>query len=104
MTQQIFPLNDLERAVKSITQGAKHKDQHPQVSKNSDTSNIARSKWQHFTVICSTDIVKKLKAIAHTEGFSIRDVVEKFLADGILRYEKRHGAITGRKKKIEDVL
>lgn len=104
MTQQIFPLNDLERAVKSITQGAKHKDQHPQVSKNSDTSNIARSKWQHFTVICSTDIVKKLKAIAHIEGFSIRDVVEKFLGDGILRYEKKHGAITNQKKKIEDVL
>ena len=105
MTQQIFPLNDLERAVKSITQGAKHKDQHPQVSKNSDTSNIARSKWQHFTVICSTNIVTKIKAIARTEGFSIRDVVEKFLSDGILRYESKHGAIiTSHKKKIEDVL
>lgn len=104
MTQQIFPLNDLERAVKSITQDSKHKDQHPQVSKNSDTSNIARSKWQHFTVICSTDIVKKIKAIAHIEGFSIRDVVEKFLGDGILRYEKKHGAITTQKRNIEDVL
>lgn len=102
MTQQIFPLNDLEKTVKMITQDSKHKNQHPQGHKNTDTANVA--KWQHFTVICSTDIVKKLKAIAHTEGFSIRDVVEKFLADGILRYEKRHGAITGRKKKIEDVL
>lgn len=102
MTQQIFPLNDLERAVKSITQDSKHKDQHPQGHKNTDTANVV--KWQHFTVICSTDIVKKIKAIAHIEGFSIRDVVEKFLADGILRYEKRHGAITSQKKKIEDVL
>lgn len=104
MTQQIFPLNDLERAVKSITQGAKLKDQHPQGHKNTDTANFAKSNWQHFTVICSTDIVKKIKAIAHIEGFSIRDVVEKILGDGILRYEKKHGAITTQKRNIEDVL
>ena len=103
MAQQTFPLNDLERTVKMITQEQKN---HPQVPKKTEDSNVAsNSTWQHFTVICSTNIVTKIKAIARTEGFSIRDAVEKFLSDGILRYENKHGAIiTSHKKKIEDVL
>ena len=47
---------------------------------------------------------RRVKAIARIEGFSIRDVVEKFLSDGIARYEQKHGAVTNRKKNIDDIL
>jgi len=45
-----------------------------------------------------------VKTIAHNEGFSIRDVVEKFLGDGISRYEHRHGAVAHQQKDINDIL
>jgi len=63
--------------------------------------------WDHFTVICSVELMEKVKAIAQKEGFTIREVVEKFFSNGISAYESKHGKIkvvNKRKKNIDDVL
>ena len=54
------------------------------------------SSWTHFTVICSEELVDKIKFIAQTENFSIRDVVEKGKAIKLKPMSK--------KKDINDVL
>lgn len=63
--------------------------------------------WTHFTVICNGELVEKIKAIAQHEGFTIREVVEKFFRSGITIYEGKHGPIkvkTRKKQNIDDVL
>jgi len=91
MSEQAFPLdgfNDLESSVRNITQQARPKEQKkPHEEQRSEDTSVIKRAWQHFTVILVVDIVVKIKAIARIEGFSIRDVVEKFLSDGIARYE-----------------
>ena len=108
MSEQVFPLdgfNPLESDVRSITQQTRPKEQKkPQVEQRSEKTSVIKRAWQHFTVILAVEIVVKIKAIARIEGFSIRDVVEKFLSDGIARYEQKHGAVTNRKKNIDDIL
>ena len=104
----MFPLdgfNTLESDVRSITQQTRLKEQKtPQEEQRPEESSVIKRAWQHFTVILAVEIVVKIKAIARIEGFSIRDVVEKFLSDGIARYEQKHGAVTNRKKNIDDIL
>jgi hypothetical protein len=108
MSEQVFPLdgfNTLESDVRSITQQTRPKEQKtPQEEQRPEESSVIKRAWQHFTVILAVEIVVKIKAIARIEGFSIRDVVEKFLRDGIARYEQKHGAVTNRKKSIDDIL
>ena len=108
MSEQAFPLdgfNTLESDVRSITQQTRPKEQKtPQEEQRPEESSVIKRAWQHFTVILAVEIVVKIKAIARIEGFSIRDVVEKFLSDGIARYEQKHGAVTNRKKSIDDIL
>ena len=108
MSEQVFPLdgfNTLESDVRSITQQTRPKEQKtPQEEQRPEETSVIKRAWQHFTVILAVDIVVKIKAIARIEGFSIRDVVEKFLNDGIARYEQKHGAVTNRKKNIDDIL
>lgn len=108
MSEQVFPLdgfNTLESDVRSITQQTWPKEQKtPQEEQRPEESSVIKRAWQHFTVILAVEIVVKIKAIARIEGFSIRDVVEKFLRDGIARYEQKHGAVTNRKKSIDDIL
>ena len=92
MSEQTFPLgdfNDLESSVRNITQQSKPQKQQARM---------------HFTFICGIEIVGKVKAIAHKEGFSIREVVEKYLKDGIARYEQKHGAVTNQRRNIDDIL
>ena len=63
--------------------------------------------WTHFTVICSSELVDKIKAIAQKEDFTIREVVEKFFRNGIGSYESKHGPIKVKNRKrqnIDDVL
>ena len=99
MSNQTFPIMDLESDVANITQDSKlRKQRFP-----AQTSTNINS-WQHFSVICSVNVVEKIKIIARNEGFSIRDVVEKYLKDGISRYEEKHGMITEQKKNINEVL
>ena len=108
MSEQVFPLdgfNTLESDVRSITQQTRPKEQKtPQEEQRPEESSVIKRAWQHFTVILAVEIVVKIKAIARIEGFSIRDVVEKFLSDGIARYEQKHGGVTNRKKSIDDIL
>jgi hypothetical protein len=108
MSEQVFPLdgfNTLESDVRSITQQTRPKEQKtPQEEQRPEETSVIKRAWQHFTVILAVEIVVKIKAIARIEGFSIRDVVEKFLRDGIARYEQKHGAVTNRKKSIDDIL
>lgn len=107
MSEQAFPngLTDLESSVKDITQKAKPTEQpKPQKQQAPEKASVIRKAWQHFTFICAVEIVVKIKAIARIEGFSIREVIEKFLRDGIARYEQKHGAVTNRKKSIDEVL
>ena len=96
MSEQVFPLdgfNTLESDVRSITQQTRPKEQKkPQEEQRSEKTSVIKRAWQHFTVILAVEIVVKIKAIARIEGFSIRDVVEKFLSDGIARYEQKHRA------------
>ena len=108
MSEQAFPLDgfeDLESGVKSITQKAKPTEQpKPQKQQAPKESSVIKKAWQHFKIICAVEIVVKIRAIARIEGFSIREVVEKFLRDGITRYEQKHGAVTNRKKSVDEVL
>ena len=108
MSEQVFPLdgfNTLESDVRSITQQTRPKEQKkPQEEQRPEETSVIKRAWQHFTVILAVENVVKIKAIARIEGFSIRDVVEKFLSDGIARYEQKHGAVINRKKNIDDIL
>ena len=107
MSEQAFPsgLTDLESEVRSITQQPRLKEQkRPQKEQRPKEACVNKTAWQRVTVICAVEIVVKIKAIARIEGFSIREVVEKFLRDGIARYEQKHGAVTNRKKSVDEVL
>ena len=108
MSEQAYPLsdfNDLESEVRSITQHTMPKEQKkPQKEQGPKEASDIKAAWQRFTVICAVEIVVKIKAIARIEGFSIREVIEKFLSDGIARYEQKHGAVTNRKKSIDEIL
>ena len=75
---------------------------------NTETQqSFSDDSWTHFTVICSCELVDKIKTIAQTEGFTIREVEEKFFRNGIGSYEGKHGAVKVRNRKkqnIDDVL
>ena len=109
MSEQTFPLsdfNDLESSVRNITQQPKPQKQQarPQEQKMTPEADACKRDWMHFTFICGIEIVGKVKAIAHKEGFSIRNVMEKYLKDGIARYEQKHGAVTNQRRNIDDIL
>ena len=90
----------LEESGQPVTLKEKHEvSGSPQVTP--DTS------WIHFTVICSSELVEKIKTIAQKEGFTIREVVEKFFRNGIGSYEGKHGTVkvkSRRRQNIDDVL
>ena len=59
---------------------------------------------QTFPLGDFNDLESSVRTIAHKEGFSIREVVEKYLKDGIARYEQKHGAVTNQRRNIDDIL
>lgn len=76
-------------------------------NKTEGQQSFSDTSWTHFTVICSLELVDKIKAIAQKEGFTIREVVEKFFKNGIGNYESKHGTVKVRSRKkqnIDDVL
>ena len=102
MSVQKNPLddfNDMEGGVRNITQQSEKQTQ--QLSTESNAKSVP---WQHFSMICAVDIVSKIRAISHNEGFTVRSVIEKFLRDGIARYELKHGPITDQRRNINEVL
>ena len=62
--------------------------------------------WDRWTIICRKEFEQKITAISEKEGFTIREIVEKFFTDGIAAYEAKHGVIdtTPKKKKNIDSL
>lgn len=58
----------------------------------------------HFTFICNSRIIEKIKAISSREGFSIRQVMEFFLNNGIDAYERKHGTAIPSSKDINELL
>ena len=62
--------------------------------------------WDRWTIICRKEFKQKITAISEKEGFTIREIVEKFFTDGIAAYEAKHGMIdtTLKKKKNIDSL
>ena len=64
----------------------------------------SRNTWVRFTVICSDEIVQKIKFIAHEEDFNIREVVEKSFQNTINSYEQKTGKkIVIKNKKKKDI-
>ena len=59
--------------------------------------------WDRWTLICSIEIQNKIKSISEKDQFSIREVVEKFLSDGIDAYEAKHGKIRAKSRKKKDI-
>lgn len=76
--------------------------------KSENQKNTVEGGWTHFTVICSSVLTDKIKAIALKEGFTIREVVEKSFRDFISKYEIKNGVVKEKKKKkkksVDDVL
>ena len=72
-------------------------------SRNTGADNLEGS-WVRFTVICSDEIVQKIKIIAHEEDFNIREVVEKSFQNTINSYEQKTGKkIVIKNKKKKDI-
>lgn len=70
-----------------------------------DGKNPPEVPWRHFSFICSKDLVDKVQAIAHKEGFTIRSFMEYVIKQGIEAYEAKHGKVKKRKPKgIHEVM
>ena len=91
----------LENTGQVVPQKREKKELANQQAKTQDTS------WERFTVVCSSELVEKIKTIARKESFTIREVVEKFFSNGISSYESKYGKIqilNRKKQNIDDVL
>ena len=103
----VNPANNMslaESLLESTGQSVPKKDK---VKSSESPQPLTDTSWTHFTVICNDELVEKIKAIAQKEGFTIREVVEKFFRNGISSYEGKHGRIIvkpRKKQNIDDVL
>lgn len=59
--------------------------------------------WDRWTIICRKEFKQKITAISEKEGFTIREIVEKFFTDGIAAYEAKHGMIDTTLKKKKNI-
>jgi len=59
--------------------------------------------WDRWTIVISKEVKAKVMAIASKEGFSIREVLEKFLNTGIDAYEAKHGKVSTKKRKGKSI-
>ena len=83
---------------------SKGKQNPPQSPKNYKTSS-KEDQWQHFSFICSTELVVKVQAIAHKEGFTIRSFMEYVMKQGVDAYESKYGKVKKiRTKDIKEVM
>ncbi|UKI45895.1 MAG: hypothetical protein L6V92_10580 [Phocaeicola vulgatus] len=76
---------------------SKEKQNSPQSSKNNKVSK--EDQWQHFSFICSTELVGKVQAIAHKEGFTIRSFMEYVMKQGVDAYESKYGKVKKSEQK-----
>ena len=83
---------------------SQEKQNTPKSPKNNKASP-KEDQWQHFSFICSTELVGKVQAIAHKEGFTIRSFMEYVMIQGIDAYESKYGKVKKiRTKDIKDVM
>lgn len=87
----------------SLTEEFLEESGHQVPQKENENHIGADSSWTRFTVICNSELVEKIKAIAQKEGFTIREVVEKFFKVGIGNYEKSHGLVKIKAKKKKNI-
>lgn len=59
--------------------------------------------YQHFSVVCDTTIVEKVKAISNKEGIPIKYIVEQMFKQGISAYEAKNGEAKPVKRSAEDL-
>jgi hypothetical protein len=75
------------------------------VEKSSKDDDRQEEPWRHFTFICSVELIDKVQAIAHREGFTIRAFMEYMMRQGISQYESKHGKVRKIKVKVvKDVM
>ena len=58
----------------------------------------------HFSCICDSKLIDKVRALAWMEHMTVRAVVEKMFSSCISKYEKKHGAIEVEQNKHTDEL
>ena len=58
----------------------------------------------HFSCICDSKLIDKVRALAWKEHMTVRAVVEKMFSSCISKYEKKHGAIEVEQTKHTDEL
>ena len=75
------------------------------VEKSSKDDDRQEEPWRHFTFICSVELIDKVQAIAHREGFTICAFMEYMMRQGISQYESKHGKVRKIKAKaVKDVM
>lgn len=85
-------------AVREVTEEPARKRKAEKSSSSSESYE-----WDRWTIICRKDFKQGITAIAEKEGFTIREIVEKFFTDGIAAYEAKHGVIDRTPKKKKDI-
>ena len=58
----------------------------------------------HFSCICDSKLIDKVRALAWKEHMTVRAVVEKMFSNCISKYEKKHGVIEVEQTKCTDEL
>lgn len=58
----------------------------------------------HFSCICDSKLIDKVRALAWKEHMTVRAVVEKMFSTCISKYEKKHGVIEVEQTKSTDEL
>ena len=74
-------------------------------SPTEESKDVTDEPWKHFSFICSIELIDKVQAIAHKEGFTIRAFMEYMMRHGIAQYEAKHGKARKIKvKAVKDVM
>lgn len=69
-----------------------------------DTQNISDD-YKRFCFICNSKLVDSVKALAKSEGFSIREIMEQMIINGLNSYQEKTGKkIQVANKKASDIL
>lgn len=78
---------------------------HPDPLPSEETKDVTDEPWKHFSFICSIELIDKVQAIAHKEGFTIRAFMEYMMRQGIAQYVAKHGKARKIKvKAVKDVM
>lgn len=78
-----------------------------QPRKQTDTQKSKKedNSYRHCSFICSAELWDKLQAIARKENFTIREVMEHWIKNGIDSYETKNGKVKVKaKQSTKDIL